>query len=88
MAEFLDNLLSFITKMEYSGYQRVRNEVSVKQDYEEKVMSRFEIDFKLKDFTPNTRDVNNFTSFEGYINNIGFKYMDNYSKLMYINLII
>jgi hypothetical protein len=30
-------------------------------------MSRFEIDFKLKD-TPNTRDVNNFTSFEGYIN--------------------
>jgi hypothetical protein len=42
-------------------------------------MSRFEIDFKLKD-TP--RDVNNFTSFEGYINNIGFKYMDNYSKLM------
>jgi hypothetical protein len=23
-----------------------------------------EIDFKLKDFTPNTRDVNNFTSFE------------------------
>jgi hypothetical protein len=22
--EFLDNLLSFITKMEYSGYQRVR----------------------------------------------------------------
>jgi hypothetical protein len=41
--------------MEYSGYQRVRNEVSVKQDYEEKVMSRFEIDFKLKDFTPNTK---------------------------------
>jgi hypothetical protein len=71
--------------MEYSGYQRVRNEVSVKQDYEEKVT--LEIDFKLKDFTPNTRDVNNFTSFEG-INNIGFKYMDNYSKLMYINLII
>jgi hypothetical protein len=24
MAEFLDNLLSFITKMEYSGYQRVK----------------------------------------------------------------
>jgi hypothetical protein len=43
--------------------------------------SRFEIDFKLKDFTPNTRDVNNFTSFEGYINNIGFKYMDNYSEI-------
>jgi hypothetical protein len=63
-----------------------KNEVSVKQEDYEKVMSRFEIDFKLKDFTPNTRDVNNFTSFEGYINNIGFKY--NYSELMYINLII
>jgi hypothetical protein len=35
MAEFLDNLLSFITKMEYSGYQRVRNEVS-EEDYEVK----------------------------------------------------
>jgi hypothetical protein len=56
-----------------------RNEVSVKQDYEEKVITLL-IDFKLKDFTPNTRDVNNFTSFEGY-NNIGFKYMDNYSKI-------
>jgi hypothetical protein len=80
MAEFLDNLLSFITKMEYSGYQRVRNEVSVKEERSENY-NTFEIDFKLKDFTPKTSDVNNFTSFEGYINNIGFKYMDNYSEI-------
>jgi hypothetical protein len=79
MYEFLDNLLSFITKMEYSGYQRIKNEVSVKEGSEQ--YNTFEIDFKLKDFIPKTSDVNNYTSFKDYINSIGFKYMDNYSEI-------
>lgn len=84
MVDFLDNLLSFITKMEHiGGYERVKNEVYVKEsnmDNEEQYNS-FSIDFKLKDFIRNPSDVTDYDSFEGYITNIGFKYIDNQAEI-------
>ena len=77
MVDFLDNLLSFITKMEHiGGYERMGNVVSFSEKH-----SSFIIDFKLKDFIRNPSDVTDYDSFEGYINNIGFKYIDNQAEI-------
>jgi hypothetical protein len=80
MVVFLDNLLSFIAKMEYSGYTRIKNEVSVKP-LEGVQFNYFEINFKLKDFVRSPSDVVDFETFNDYITNIGFKYSDNSSEL-------
>lgn len=80
MVDFLDNLLSFITKMEHiGGYERIKNEVYVKESNmnNDEQYNSFSIDFKLKDFIRNPSDVTDYDSFEGYITNIGFKYIDN-----------
>jgi hypothetical protein len=80
MVVFLDNLLSFITKMEYSGYTRIKNEVSVKP-LEGVQFSYFEINFKLKDFVRSSSDVVDFETFNDYITNIGFEYLDNSGEI-------
>lgn len=77
MVDFLDNLLSFITKMEHiGGYERMGNVVSFSEKH-----SSFIIDFKLKDFIRNPSDVTDYDSFEGYITNIGFKYINNQAEV-------
>lgn len=80
MTFFLDNLLSFITKMEYSGYTRIKNEVSFKP-LGGVQFSYFEINFKLKDFVRSSSDVVDFETFKDYITNAGFEYVDNASEL-------
>jgi len=84
MVDFLDNLLSFIAKMEnIGGYERIKSQVYVKEsnmDNDEQYNS-FSIDFKLKDFIRNPNDVTDSDSFEGYITNIGFKYIDNQAEI-------
>jgi hypothetical protein len=84
MVDFLDNLLSFITKMEHiGGYERIKNEVYVKESNMDNDVqyNSFNIDFKLKDFIRNPSDVKDYDSFEGYITNIGFKYIDNQAEI-------
>ena len=80
MTYFLDNILSFITKMEYSGYERTENAIHVGL-LDNKQFNTFKIDFKIKDFVRSSSDVVDFETFKDYITNAGFEYVDNASEL-------
>jgi hypothetical protein len=80
MAEFLDNILSFITKMNYSGFIMTRNEVHV-GPLDGKQFNSFNLEFRMKDWIRTPSDVIDSDTFEDYISNIGFEYSENYSEV-------